>query len=261
MTRLASLGEATCNVIRVLGVVEVLNMASDAGRGPQIVVVVDVAAFTRPRRHGMSARQQEAGSRVVKFRVEPAIRRVAAFAGRLERHAPSHVIRIRRALELLHVARQTIRGHRLELTVARILVAGIAIHRGMRASQRKAVVVGRNIFDRHTPAADGVALLAVRTQRALVNVSVAVLAFRSYIGKYRLDVAGGARHRNVHAAQRILCCVVVKFRNGANWLPALRRVAVLTRKIEIAVRTLRRGNTLRLPARHQRGQAHQHCCE
>jgi len=260
MTRLASLGEAPSHVVWVLGVVEVLNMTSDAGRGPKIVVIVDVAAFTCRRRHGMSARQKEARSRVVKFRVEPAIRGVAAFAGRLERHAPSHVIRIRRALELLHVARQTIRGHRLELAVARILVAGIAIHRGMRASQRKAIVVGRNILDRHTPAADGVTLLAVRAQRALVNVSVAVLAFRSYIGKYRLDVAGGAGHRNVHATQRILCCVVVKFRNCPDRLPALRRVAVLTRKIEIAVRTLRRGNSLRLTARHQRGQGHQHCC-
>ena len=63
---------------------EVGLVAGNAGRDRDVVVVVDVAVCTRPRRHGMRARQREARRRVIKLRARPRDRVVTLFAGRRE---------------------------------------------------------------------------------------------------------------------------------------------------------------------------------
>ena len=194
---------------------------------------------------------------MVKLRVLPIIRGVALLARRLERHAAGHVVRVRRALELPHVARQAVRGHGLELTVGRVLVAGIAIHGSVSAGQRKAVVMILDLLDGNAPPAYRMALRAIRTQLALMNIRVAVLALVTYVIEHELYVARRTGNTDVHSAQRILCLIVIEFRNGANGLPTLGRMAIRAGDAEAPVRTLRRSGVLSLSARIRRGEQNQ----
>ncbi len=57
------------------------------------------------------------------------------------------------------------------------------------------------------------------------------------------------RHILVQAAQRIVGLVVIEFRNGADRLPALRGVAVLTGNVQIAMGAMGTGGALDRPAR------------
>ena len=138
-------------------------------------------------------------------------------------------------------------------------MAGVAIHRRVRPGQRKAVVVRLDVFDRYAPPAHRMALLAIRAQRALVDVGVAVLALCGDICEYRLHVAVGAGHIDVHAAERVLRLIVIEFGNGADRLPPLRRVAVLAGNVQVAVRTLGRSDPL-LSTRREAGQDQQEHC-
>lgn len=132
-------------------------------------------------------------------------------------------------LEVCSVAGIALRGHRLELAGGPSLVAEIAVHRSVRPSQGKAVVMLLHLPDGDLPSTDRVTLLAIRSQLSLVNVGVAILANVSNVGENRPDVTLSAAHRLVHAAQRIFRQVVIEFRNSADWFPCVRRVAVLTR--------------------------------
>jgi len=64
-------------VIRVCRGLKVLQMASDAGRAGQVVVVVDVAIETDTGRIGVRIRQREANRAVVKSCRLPSDRGVA----------------------------------------------------------------------------------------------------------------------------------------------------------------------------------------
>jgi hypothetical protein len=70
----------------------------------------------------------------------------------------------------------------------------------MCSGEGKAVDVLLNLLHRDLPAADRVALFAVRSQLPLVNVRMAVLASLSYIREYWFDVALDASHGLVQAA-------------------------------------------------------------
>src|SRR5580700_2054148 len=92
-----------------------------------------------------------------------------------------------------------LRGHRLEFAGSPSLVAGIAVHRSVRPSQRKAVVMLLNLLNGNLPSTDGVALLAIRSQLALMNVGVTILATLSDAGEDQPHVTLCATHRLVHA--------------------------------------------------------------
>lgn len=130
-----------------------------------------------------------------------------------------HMIWSCRCFEVRRVAGVALRGHRLEFAGGPSLVAGIAVHSSVRSSQREAVVMLLNVLNRDLPSTDGVALLTVRSQLALVNVGVTVLATLSNVGENRPDVTFRAVHGLVHAAQRIFRLVVIEFRNAADWFP------------------------------------------
>ena len=89
------------------------------------------------------------------------------------------------------------------------------------------------------PTENRVALRAVRAHFALVNIGVAILTVLAHVCEYRLYVALRALNSLVHAAQWILCFVVIKFRDGANGAPARGGVAVLAGNGERSVRTAR----------------------
>jgi hypothetical protein len=119
-------------------------------------------------------------------------------------------------------------GHGLELTGGRSFMAGVAIHRGMRAGEGEAIIVPLNLLRRDLPAPDGMALLAICSQLPPVNVCMAVLAALADIRENRLDVTSGATHRRMHTPQRIPRLIVIEFRDRAGGLPRSRSMAILT---------------------------------
>ncbi len=94
-----------------------------------------------------------------------------------------------------------------------------------------------DLLDGGFPAADRVALRAVGTKLAPMNVCVTIGAILADIGKDRLDVTLGAANLFVHPAQRIVRAVVVELKIGADRTPAAGRMAVLTRNCERSVGT------------------------
>ena len=105
VARVASLREIGRDVIRVGCALEIGQMASHAGSAIQVVVVVDVAIGTLPRRYRVQASQGEPGAVVIECRIQPgrsAVARVASL-----REVPRHVIRVRCALEVGHMAGNT----------------------------------------------------------------------------------------------------------------------------------------------------------
>ena len=83
------------------------------------------------------------------------------------------------------------------------------------------------------------ALLAICSQLALVNVGMAVLTALSDIGEDGFDMASGACDRCVHAPKRIFSLVVIEFWKGADRFPRLGGVAVLAWYVQIPVRAVR----------------------
>src|ERR1039457_5883561 len=192
-----------------------------------------MAIRASPGRNRVSASQWESHRIVIEFRTQPVVRPVALVASR--RVGVGDVARCRRALVFRFMARIAHRGHDLELAVGRVLVAGIAIHRRVRAGQRETIIVLLNFLDRYAPSAHGVALLAIGAQLALMNVGVAVLAAGAHIVEHGLNVALDTGDILVHAAQRIMALIVIEFGNGADRSPARWRVTVLAWNVQNAV--------------------------
>ena len=78
---LTGLGEIRGDVVGVGGALIVLQVAGHAGRGGQVVVIVNVAVGADAGGHEMQPGQRESRSRVVKGRIEPRSRVVAGLAG------------------------------------------------------------------------------------------------------------------------------------------------------------------------------------
>jgi hypothetical protein len=116
-------------------------------------------------------------------------------------------------------------------------VAILALHGGVRAQERKAILVIFYLLDGIVPALNGVALRTVGAHLPLVNVGVTILTVLPYVSEHGLDVALRALHFFVHAAQGVLGFVVVKLRNGADGAPACRGVTVFARNGQGAMRT------------------------
>lgn len=89
----------------------------------------------------------------------------------------------------------------------------------MRAHERESVLVILDGLQRGLPAVHRMAFLALQSQLALVNVSVAVRALRAHIGKHQTDMALGAGDALVHRPQRISSFVVIELKDVAKRLP------------------------------------------
>ena len=211
----------------------------------QIVVVIDMAQHASGRR--VRALQQESGFAVLghaKYGCRERIKVVAALAiGWLEirgerawRRRNRLVRRVVGLLKIRHVARLARSRQSQIIPGSRVLMALIALHDGVCAKQRESIEMLRNRLNRNLPAGHGVALRAVRAELAAMNVRVAVGAVLADIGENRLDVAAGARHLLVHAAQRVPGRIVVKFGDRADRSPARCRVAIFARDVQRSVR-------------------------
>src|SRR5215472_9218499 len=82
-------------------------------------------------------------------------------------------------------------------------------------------------------------LFAIRSKLAFVDVGVAVLATLSDVSEHRLRVELNARNGRMHSPQWILRLVVVELRDGANWLPCARGVAILAGDIQVPMWAVR----------------------
>ena len=232
---LAGLRKIGRDVVGIGRPLKILQMAGNARRAGQVVIVVDVTIGAQAGRNHVASGQRESGGGVVELCVEPTVGAVARLAGGGK--LSGDVIGVGRALEFGRMAGIAIRGHGLELAVSRALVAGITLDGGMGPGQGKAVVVPLHLLNIDVPTFHGVALLAVGTELALVDVGVAILAALAHIGENHLHVTLGAGHRFVHTAQGIPGMVVIEFGHGADGTPPRRRVAVLAGDVQIAVRT------------------------
>jgi len=116
-------------------------------------------------------------------------------------------------------------------------VAVLALHRGVSAEKREAILVILNLLNGIVPTKNGVAPRAVRAHFPLVNIGVAILTILAHICEDRFYVALRALNFLVHIAQRIVGFVVIEFRNRTNGAPACGGVAILARNGERSVRT------------------------
>jgi hypothetical protein len=155
--------------------------------------------------------------------------------GAVGRELKLRVVRLS-GLELFGVATVTISGHGGVVTQPTILMAGIAFDGGVRAQQRKAVVVILDLLRLNLPASDGMALFTIRPEFAAVKVGVAFCAQVADVGEDWLGMALRAGYALVKAPQWEARGVVIKLGDSADWLPTFERVAVLTGNIQGAVR-------------------------
>lgn len=131
-------------MVGIGGSLIVLQVAGNAGSAAQVVIVVDMAIRTLPRRNGVSCAEGESHRVVIEGRIEPAVGAVTVIAVRGE-HC-RNVVGIARALEIFGVAGIALRRHGLELACGSALVAGIAVDGGMSSRQRKAIIVLLNLL-------------------------------------------------------------------------------------------------------------------
>lgn len=91
--------------------------------------------------------------------------------------------------EILHMAGHALCRQPLELADCRSLVTLIAAEHGVRAHQRKAVLMVIDGLHRGVPASHVVTRLALLSQLALVNIRVAVRALIPNVRKDHTDMA------------------------------------------------------------------------
>ena len=155
---------------------------------------------TRAWNIGVSIGEREIDRRrrVIYRGAQPAIKIVAAVAG--GRELRCDVIRIRRLLKIGLVTRNAGGRQSLVLAYRCAFMAVITLNRGMRSQERETVLVIFHLLNSDVPALNRVALCAIRSHLALVNVVMTVLAILAHVGKYRLYVALRAQHFFVHSS-------------------------------------------------------------
>src|SRR6202007_1898040 len=98
-------------------------------------------------------------------------------------------------------------------------MALVALPNRVRAEQWESIEVVVDGLHRHVPAIDRVALGAVSSHLAAVNVGVAIGAVLANIGEDGFQRAAGAGNFFVHAAQWVASGVVIEFRNCTDGRP------------------------------------------
>jgi hypothetical protein len=105
----------------------------------------------------------------------------------------------------------------------------------MSAQERKAVLVIAHLLHGDIPTLHGMALRAVRTHLAAVDVGVAIGAVLAHVGEYGFYVALRALHFFMQAAEGVFRFVVIEFRDRADGPPARRGVTIFARNVQGAV--------------------------
>ena len=129
---LARLREASLYVVRIRRALEILEVTRDAGCLRDVVVVIDVAIGTGPRRYRVLPGKRELRLTVIELRRLPGVGAVAELAALGK--ALLHVVRIRRALEVLQVARHA-RGLRDVVVVIDVAIGASPRRHGVLAGK------------------------------------------------------------------------------------------------------------------------------
>jgi hypothetical protein len=80
----------------------------------------------------------------------------------------------------------------------------------MSTDKWKAILVVRDFLERDLPSLYCVAVLAVGSELAAMNIGVAVRAVDAYVLEDQAGVALGAGHFLMHAAQRVSRLIVIE---------------------------------------------------
>lgn len=110
------------------------------------------------------------------------------------------------------MARQALSRKSDVLARRRILVARLAIQTGVRPDQWEAILMLADSLNGDTPSLDGVALLAISSHLAAMDVRVAIGALRADVTEYQAGVTLATRNIRMHAAEGILRLAVIKVR-------------------------------------------------
>lgn len=94
-----------------------------------------------------------------------------------------------------------------------------------------------NLLHRNLPSPHTVTLLAIRTELAFVDISVAVGALVTYVGEYRFHVALRAGYSLMQAPQGETGLVMIELGHAADRFPPAQGMAILARNVKGAVRT------------------------
>jgi hypothetical protein len=210
------------------------GIAAIGGSNLQIVIAVDVAGGAG--QIGVAVGKQEACGAVIEFGAEPTVKAVTrrALTGN-EGRTGAGVRRVGSVLPIFQVAGIALCGEAEELADGRAGMAGLTRNSGMSAEERKTILMVFDLLRGEIPAFDGMALRAVGTHLAAVNVRVTIRAIFADVGEDGLDVALNTVHFFVHAAKGILGFAMVEFRNGADRAPSGRSVAILAGDADRAV--------------------------
>lgn len=252
MARGAILRNTSLRVVRICGRVEVFLVTGNAACGRAFEFVVDMTRrAVEGRVHASQSKSCQAC--VIELRTEPGVQAVARFT--CHREVVDTVVEDGR-LVVACVARIAIGRKPLELAHRRSLVAGSALHQRMSANQGESVVMVLDRLKRYLPALDCMALLAIRSELATMQVRVAVGALSAYVLEDETCMALPTAHVDMHSTQRITRLIVIELRHAADRLPVGECVAVLTRARHCAVgigylRTRRRDLLLRPGSRRQ----------
>ena len=169
---LAGVGEAGLCVRRVVGLIKVRQVAANAISlyGVELATRVAGAAVQGCVRPG----QGKTRDGMVELRGHPVVHRVALLALRGEFQLDVIDAYGLGVDEISLMAGNALRRKSLELPHGCALMAGVAVHGGVRADQREPVQVLVNLLHRNMPTLDGMTLFAIGAHLALVDVSVAV---------------------------------------------------------------------------------------
>ena len=234
MTLRAIVRESGRRVVGVLHARKIADVAAEAVAGSALKPSAHVArgAFELGVRAG---KREWCELRVVEPRALPPVHSVARVAR--DRQVGCRMIQRLGGLIILEMARRALGAQSRENAAGRSLVAVFACRRSVSAEQRKTVAVLADGRDRDLPALDGVAILAVGSELAAMQVGMAIRAARRGLRELQVDVAIAALDSLVHSAQRERGLgIVLELRPGPDRLPRRGRMAVLAGNLEGSVR-------------------------
>jgi hypothetical protein len=245
------------NVRRRASFLEVLRVARIAIRRCAFVLPAGMASLAIES--GVRPGERKVSELLMrKCRPQPGVLRVAGVTR--GREIQSHMIGVRRAVELRRMACRAIRQDAI-LPSDKGLVAGFTFHGGVSAKERKEILVVPNLLLGSEPALHDVALGAVRAKFAQMNVGMAIGTVLAHIGEVGLRMTLSAGHSYMPATERISGVIVIEFRNAADRSPTIGGMAILARNRQWTMRAgsrvpLRRGRRSTSWVAHKKYRAH-----
>lgn len=148
---------------------------------------------------------------------------------------------IRSFFEILGMAAVAFCRHSeaIELPHRSHLVAGIAVHHGMRSDQWKTVLVFVDVMNRDLPAIGVVAELALRSILPAMEIGMTVLALVGSVGEVEIRVAVATGDGGVAAAKGKSRLCMIESDLVLDHLPVGGGVTGDARNVQVAMRVLR----------------------